>query len=176
MVDETSTIIVQGVKIGGTVNANLLCVSREAYSIDMHRSILCPSSNGYVGNPDLVGYVTFNTKKLLKAIYEISVRKFMLPRSENALPWLSAGCVLYRERERIEHIQSGQMGISWDPIFCKPTIYSPEKEYRIIVNPDFPKPLQAGADAFCLKGGEILDAMCFEPRCISDEERDAWLR
>jgi len=173
--DKTSRISIKGGTISGRQNAHVLCTSLGPYSIKLHRSILCPSKNGYEGNANLVGYVTFDGQKLLTALITIACREYGL--SEKSVgSWTRNGPVQYGDREKTSKLWSGKRGMDWDPVFTKPPLFAPENEHRITLNKDYPRYPERGLNGFNLVGPEILDAMIFQPRLISLEERDVWLR
>ena len=166
----------EGASFGNTINTYVFCSSIGQYSEALHRSILCPSPNGYPGNASLVGFVTFRTEELMEALSETAMRTFGLPLSADQSPWLHYGRVTYGERHRIESLSSGKRGLSWEPRFVKSHFFEPEKEFRMILNKDFPNSPTAGAASFSLKGPEIISAMCDGPRLIPLHERDRWLQ
>ena len=165
----------QHASFGNTLNAYVLCSSIGSYTTELHRSLVCPSENGYPGNSKLTGFVTFDTYKLMEALSEVAMRTFKLPLSCKEAAWLHYSPVQYGSRHRTEQVVSGQKGLSWNPIYTKPPLFRPENEFRITLNKDFPSNVQPEAEPFNLKGPEILEAMCFLPMLVADKERDRWL-
>ncbi len=173
-------ISLDNIHISNEINAYVFCSSNGEYSTELHRSILCPSANGYPGNPNLTGYVTFNKGKLLKALFDIAARNYDLPRPLPTMSgvltnWMSADLISYGDRTRDEIVTSGYRGPSWDACYVKPRFFTPENEFRVILNKDHPSCVPEDADGFILEGPEILDAMCIPPSIISDAERQSWL-
>lgn len=174
-VDEGSSAMLDHCHNEGKQNAYVLCTAMGGYSTELHRSLLCPSGNGYPGDERLTGYVTFRTEQLLNALGVIAMRDFNLPPPSLQAPWLTFDPVQYGGRSRFQSVATGQRGLSWSPVFTKPPFFRPEQEFRIALNKNFPMDVQDTATPFNLEGPEILQAMCFRPALISDEERSVWL-
>lgn len=137
------------IKYENVVNDYVFCTSIGGYSRHQHevmtRGVKLENGDAYLGSDKLKNYAVIDVAKFIMGLEAVLKNHAVWKTSLEVCQALIFRPVQYGQRNRNRHVSSnykitnGDVNQDYfDAVFTKPTIYSPEKEFRFVLRPRSP--------------------------------------